>query len=167
MHTYIDRLATLPDTLLLAHAHTRYLGDLSGGQHILRRVQRRFPASSPAVGFDFYAFDDAPKLKAEFRAALDCVPVSTQLTSAIVDEANHAFLLNATLFDALVSPDLLPQSEEVHPLHPKILAKPPVNLGYTPIFILSAASALLLALRFHFAPADIASLPAQPIPAIV
>ncbi|EPQ29091.1 uncharacterized protein PFL1_03380 [Pseudozyma flocculosa PF-1] len=66
---------------LIVHAYTRYLGDLSGGQHILKKVAKRWPceveeqpsSESTALGdgFDFYRFKEAA-----------AVPLTTTATGA-------------------------------------------------------------------------------------
>ncbi|SPO20482.1 related to Heme oxygenase [Ustilago trichophora] len=102
--------------LLLSHAYTRYLGDLSGGQHIVRKVSKRFPIDPtiPASGFAFYAFQ-GPDLKTRFRTAIETAfthassPSSDQqanLTTELVQEANQAFSLNTQLFESLLPPEL-------------------------------------------------------------
>ena len=61
---YVERLreieATQPE-LLVAHAYVRYLGDLSGGQH-LRRIVRRALALQGAAGTCFYDFGDTSQM---------------------------------------------------------------------------------------------------------
>uniref|UniRef100_A0A6U7LP70 Uncharacterized protein n=1 Tax=Haptolina brevifila TaxID=156173 RepID=A0A6U7LP70_9EUKA len=52
-------------------------------------------------GTRFYVFDNVPDAKAfkrHYRAGLDGLPVSEALASALVDEANAAFVLNMELF---------------------------------------------------------------------
>ncbi|KAN0060246.1 hypothetical protein ACQY0O_007575 [Thecaphora frezii] len=75
-HGYVHHLVSLiqPDApsseeregdqvgLLLSHAYTRYLGDLSGGQHILKKVAKKWPCDGDVVarlgdGFEFYRFE--------------------------------------------------------------------------------------------------------------
>ncbi|CBQ68208.1 related to Heme oxygenase [Sporisorium reilianum SRZ2] len=107
---YARRLSALASDgdRLLAHAYTRYLGDLSGGQHILRKVSRRFP--HPSAGFAFYAFDDKD-LKRRFRDALEHAPLAG--VESVVHEANAAFGLNTQLFESLLPPELrMEQLEE-------------------------------------------------------
>lgn len=55
---YTARLRTLADTepaALLAHAYVRYLGDLSGGQFIKRRIAKAYGLEDRA-GLSFYDF---------------------------------------------------------------------------------------------------------------
>ncbi|EPQ54525.1 heme oxygenase-like protein [Gloeophyllum trabeum ATCC 11539] len=118
---YTARLHTVAHShpaLLLAHAYVRYLGDLSGGQTIKRRLAKAYgldPADRPGV--QFYAFHqpassaapgtqgDLKRLKEWFRAGMDSgVGDDAQLKAAMLDEANIAFALNAGLFDALRAP---------------------------------------------------------------
>src|SRR5690606_18540080 len=71
---YIERIETLdPEWAggFIAHHYTRYLGDLSGGQHIYKVMQRRFDLGIDGVRF--YLFDDIAdpaEFKNEYRAAL-------------------------------------------------------------------------------------------------
>ncbi len=52
----IDELAASPDpSRLLAHAYVRYLGDLSGGQFIRRRISKAYGLDDSA-GVSFYEF---------------------------------------------------------------------------------------------------------------
>ena len=57
---------------LIAHAYTRYLGDLSGGQ-ILQRLLARSLQLRPAelTFYDFPRFSDLDALKTDYRKALD------------------------------------------------------------------------------------------------
>lgn len=99
--------------LILSHAYVRYMGDLSGGQHIVRRLSKLFPIySSNAVssqqnqGFRFYSFISTGKssnaLKDMIRDRLDAIDLNQSEIKAIVDEASQAFLLNGKVLDSLV-----------------------------------------------------------------
>lgn len=109
---YADRLRDLADrdpTLLIAHAYTRYLGDLSGGQ-LLRRGAARclgLTATPGTPGLEFYDFPAIPDLdayKRQFRTRLDALPLRPDQAAAVVDEARRAFADTAALFNAL-APD--------------------------------------------------------------
>lgn len=107
---YCSRLTTLHPTLLLAHAYTRFLGDLSGGQHIVRKASKRFPC---AEGFAFYAFTaPAAELKARFRSAMERAELGEGGVERLVGEANTAFDLNTGLFEALLPAALRIEVEE-------------------------------------------------------
>jgi heme oxygenase (biliverdin-producing, ferredoxin) len=103
---YIDRLDTIAATnplLLLSHAYTRYLGDLSGGK-VLARVARRALNLGKHDGLAFYDFEHIPSAKVfkdEYRQALDNLNLTPQDVHALVQEANVAFLLNMRLFEEL------------------------------------------------------------------
>lgn len=103
---YIDRLDAIAATnplLLLAHAYTRYLGDLSGGK-VLARVARRALNLGKHDGLAFYDFEHIPSAKVfkdEYRRALDNLNLTSQDVHALVQEANVAFLLNMRLFEEL------------------------------------------------------------------
>jgi heme oxygenase len=84
----------------VAHHYTRYLGDLSGGQHIGRVVARAYPD----LPIRFYTFDRiaSPKaVKEAYRARLDAAPWSDEERDRIVDEVRAAYALNTELFAQL------------------------------------------------------------------
>lgn len=103
---YMDRISEVsekrPD-LLVAHAYTRYLGDLSGGQ-ILKKIAQRAMNLQSRNGLAFYEFDDIKdeqQFKQDYKLALDSLPVDTKVSRQIVAEANVAFTLNMKLFQEL------------------------------------------------------------------
>ena len=94
--------ATQPE-LLIAHSYTRYLGDLSGGQ-ILKKIAQRAMNLGEGQGTDFYEFQDIPDekaFKANYRQALDELPIDDATADRIVDEANATFGMNMKLFQEL------------------------------------------------------------------
>lgn len=104
---YADRVrtcATLFPERLVAHAYTRYLGDLSGGR-IAARVARwvlRFPTSEGLSFFEYQGVEPAP-MRRRFKAGIDAVPVSPELADQLVEETRLAFELHRALADALMS----------------------------------------------------------------
>lgn len=105
---YVDRIHNIGKTqpeLLVAHAYTRYLGDLSGGQ-ILKKIAKNAMNLSEGEGTKFYDFDliaDEKSFKFIYRNALDSIPVNTNLMQDIIAEANVAFSLNMKIFQELDS----------------------------------------------------------------
>lgn len=104
---YANHLRALADTnpdLLLAHAYTRYLGDLSGGQ-ILRRFAARLlgrPETGPGLAFyDFPEVTDIDACKASLRGLLDEVAVDADGVDALVAAARDAFARNGAVFAEL------------------------------------------------------------------
>lgn len=83
---------------LIAHAYTRYLGDLSGGL-ILQKLLARSLALQPAelTFYDFPRFTDPAALKAGYRMALDDAGVRATDPEAVIEEGAIAFSLNIDL----------------------------------------------------------------------
>lgn len=109
---YIDRIEAIAKerpVLLLAHAYTRYLGDLSGGKILARVAKRALMLDSGSNGLtEGLAFYDFPLLqgsvkafKDQYRQALNDLDFDEGVIQAIVAEANVAFLLNMRLFEEL------------------------------------------------------------------
>jgi len=112
---YIHRLHNVAKNdplLLLSHAYTRYLGDLSGGR-VLQRVARKAlkleekkcKDGKILSGLDFYDFlnIENPKVfKNDYRLALDGLSdLDERQVSKLVGEANVAFVLNMRVFEEL------------------------------------------------------------------
>lgn len=103
---YIERMEHVAKTeplLLLSHAYTRYLGDLSGGR-ILSRVARK-ALHLDKDGLRFYHFDNIANIKQfkdNYRLQLDGLThVNTPQMERVVAEANVAFVLNMRMFEEL------------------------------------------------------------------
>ena len=99
----IKELSEKRPDLLVGHAYTRYLGDLSGGQ-ILKKIAQRAMNLQSTKGLSFYEFtqiSDEQKFKMEYKAALDALPVTSDGSKQIVAEANVAFNLNMKVFQEL------------------------------------------------------------------
>ena len=110
---YVDRireLASSDPVCLIAHAYTRYMGDLSGGQ-ALKRVVRSALELPEGVGTAFYEFDQIPTIedkkafKEKYRQTLDSLAIDEDTINRIVDEANYAFMLNRNVVNEL-EPDV-------------------------------------------------------------
>ncbi|MGY3447854.1 biliverdin-producing heme oxygenase [Bradyrhizobium sp. USDA 4353] len=87
---------------LLAHAYTRYLGDLSGGQIIKKILARSL--SLPHEALSFYEFPEIaniPRFKGAYRDALEQAGAAMTEHAVVVEEAATAFQLNITLSQAL------------------------------------------------------------------
>ncbi|BFM39716.1 heme oxygenase (biliverdin-producing) [Synechocystis sp. LKSZ1] len=111
--TYVSRIQEIAQTqpeLLIAHAYTRYLGDLSGGQ-ALSRIVRSALKLPEGQGTAFYEFEQIPTIEAKrafkenYRQALDALSLSPEQVEAIVAEANLAFALNRDVMHDL-EPDV-------------------------------------------------------------
>jgi heme oxygenase len=109
---YIDRLNHVAETdplLLLSHAYTRYLGDLSGGRVLQRVAQKALqlpkPKDGEPSGLQFYDFPNIPEgaktFKDWYRQTLDGLELSELDIAKLVGEANVAFLMNMRVFEEL------------------------------------------------------------------
>lgn len=101
---YVGRIEDVSDHLprYVAHHYTRYLGDLSGGQLIAKRVAGHYGATDDQLSFSrFDAIDRPGPFKVEYRRGLDSLEFDDHDEAALIDEAKRAFRLNADVFDAL------------------------------------------------------------------
>nr|QOS04597.1 heme oxygenase [Sarcopeltis skottsbergii] len=105
---YINRIHEIGKNqpeLLIAHAYTRYIGDLSGGQ-ILKKIAQNAMQLNGTKGVSFYNFSsikDDKAFKKKYRDALDNAPIDEHQISQIIAEANTAFNLNMRIFQELNS----------------------------------------------------------------
>ena len=103
---YIERIRQLGEQnpeLLVAHSYTRYLGDLSGGQVILK-IARRSLGLKNRDGLRFFDFDeieDSKSFKKEYRNRLNNLQLSEIQERGIIEEAKNVFALNQSLFEEL------------------------------------------------------------------
>jgi heme oxygenase len=98
---YADRIAKAAGgdgARLIAHAYTRYLGDLSGGQILQRLLARSLQLRPAELSFyEFPRFYDLEALKADYRRALDRAGALFPDGDAIVEEGAIAFSHNIAL----------------------------------------------------------------------
>ena len=98
---YAKRIAKATEgdgTRLIAHAYTRYLGDLSGGQILQRLLARSLELQPSELSFyDFARFSDLDALKANYRQAIDSAGALAPDPQAVIEEGAIAFSLNIDL----------------------------------------------------------------------
>ncbi|XP_068177124.1 heme oxygenase-like [Antennarius striatus] len=103
---YCHRLRQIGDEnpgLLVAHAYTRYLGDLSGGQ-VLGRIAQKSMGLKSREGLSFFEFPgvSSPNLfKQLYRSRMNSVELTEEERKAVLDEAVRAFEFNIQVFDDL------------------------------------------------------------------
>lgn len=96
---YCDRMRELCFTWpggFVAHHYTRYLGDLSGGQYLVRAIEKRLglDAQTGTAFYDFTAVADLTAFKVAYRARLDAAPWSAEERARIITETALAYDLN-------------------------------------------------------------------------
>ncbi|MCW4385750.1 biliverdin-producing heme oxygenase [Salinibacterium sp. SYSU T00001] len=101
---YCERMREVADWNggVIAHHYTRYLGDLSGGQHIGRLMQRHFGLDDEGVAF--YRFDgiaSPTEFKDAYRAGLDAIAWDAAERDRVIDEVIVAYDFNTRLFHDL------------------------------------------------------------------
>uniref|UniRef100_A0A8B9KHM1 heme oxygenase (biliverdin-producing) n=1 Tax=Astyanax mexicanus TaxID=7994 RepID=A0A8B9KHM1_ASTMX len=104
---YVDRIHEVGQTdpvLLVAHAYTRYMGDLSGGQVLKKVAQRALRLPPTGEGVKFYEFDSihsAKAFKQLYRSRMNELELDAQTKEKLVQEAVLAFQFNMEVFDEL------------------------------------------------------------------
>ncbi|XP_016043131.1 heme oxygenase 2 [Erinaceus europaeus] len=104
---YVERIRYVGQNepeLLVAHAYTRYMGDLSGGQVLKKVAQRALKLPTTGEGTQFYLFENvsnAQQFKQLYRARMNTLDLSMKTKEKIVEEANKAFEYNMQIFNEL------------------------------------------------------------------
>ncbi|KAJ7992753.1 hypothetical protein DPEC_G00281940 [Dallia pectoralis] len=89
--------------LLMAHAYTRYLGDLSGGQ-VLGKITQKSLGLSSGEGMSFFSFPGVSspnRFKQLYRSRMNSIELTEVEREAMLEEAVRAFELNIQVFDDL------------------------------------------------------------------
>ncbi|XP_037544311.1 heme oxygenase 2 [Nematolebias whitei] len=104
---YMDRIHQVGQedpVLLVAHAYTRYMGDLSGGQVLKKVAQRALKLPPTGEGVEFYKFDgihSAKAFKQLYRSRMNELDLDMETKRRLVDEAVKAFQFNMEVFEEL------------------------------------------------------------------
>lgn len=86
---------------LIAHHYTRYLGDLSGGQMIAKRVKKQHGFERAGIAFyDFSELGDIAQFKQAYRAVLDELGkgLDEAERARMIDEVRAAYRFNTEVF---------------------------------------------------------------------
>ncbi|XP_049601555.1 heme oxygenase 2 isoform X1 [Syngnathus scovelli] len=100
----IHRVGQEDPALLVAHAYTRYMGDLSGGQVLKKVAQRALKLPPTGEGLEFYQFDaidNAKAFKQLYRSRMNELELDVDTKKSLVDEAVKAFQFNMEVFEEL------------------------------------------------------------------
>jgi heme oxygenase len=117
---YVDRInevsADWPGGYI-AHAYTRYLGDLSGGQAFGKAARRNYGFEGEGASFYDFADIKSPKaFKDEYRSRLDAVDLTEAEKARVVEEILLAYDHNGAVLAALG------QGLGRNPFEPKVIA---------------------------------------------
>uniref|UniRef100_A0A3Q0SHN9 heme oxygenase (biliverdin-producing) n=1 Tax=Amphilophus citrinellus TaxID=61819 RepID=A0A3Q0SHN9_AMPCI len=120
---YVDRIHQVGQedpVLLVAHAYTRYMGDLSGGQVLKKVAQRALKLPATGEGLEFYQFDaihSAKEFKQLYRSRMNELELDMETKKRLVDEAVKAFLFNIEELEEIgktIQEDVLDAGMPVH-----------------------------------------------------
>ena len=90
--------------VLLSHAYTCYISDLSGGKTLAEKAKKVLNLQGTESGLEFYQFDEIPsakKFKDGYRQALDKMYLTDAEIEWLIAEANVAFVLKMRIFEEL------------------------------------------------------------------
>ncbi len=94
---YLAHIEQSDELALIAHSYVRYLGDLSGGFMIQKRIKSAFQLTDK--GFDFYVFEVDPiAFKNMYKSKLNDLNLDLD---KFVEIANTIFELNYNLFEEI------------------------------------------------------------------
>ncbi|XP_072549457.1 heme oxygenase 1a [Salminus brasiliensis] len=103
---YAERLREIGSNspnLLVAHAYTRYLGDLSGGQ-VLGKITQKTMGLSGNDGVAFFTFPEVTsphRFKQMYRSRMNSIELTEEERRKVLDEAVRAFEFNIEVFNDL------------------------------------------------------------------
>ncbi len=106
---HLRGIARTEPYLLAAHAYTRYLGDLAGGQ-ILKPMAKLALGLPGPEGLSFYEFPlvgDLAAMRTSYRQKLDGLPLSEREQQRMVQEACLSFEWNQIILSSLPSPGVV------------------------------------------------------------
>lgn len=104
---YVERIHQVGQedpVLLVAHAYTRYMGDLSGGQILKKVAQRALKLPPTGEGLEFYRFEgihSAKAFKQLYRSRMNELELDMETKKRLVDEAVKAFHFNIEVFEEI------------------------------------------------------------------
>ncbi|KAF9434921.1 heme oxygenase (decycling) 1 [Entomortierella beljakovae] len=104
--SYIDALERCDTTkpeLLIAHCYVRYLGDLSGGQILSKKLQKHnnLPEGKGVAFYTFGNIEDKESFKELYRKRLNQVAVDSETYIEIIEESQQAFVKVIDIFQEL------------------------------------------------------------------
>lgn len=101
---YVRRLQNVADRgapAFVAHHYTRYMGDMSGGQHLGPAIARAYRLNGDGHRFFVFAGIDASAGRNRYRELLDRVAWSAGERDAFVAEVSRAYRLNIAVLREL------------------------------------------------------------------
>lgn len=99
---YVGRILDAAPGQFVAHHYVRYLGDLSGGQHIAKVIKKQFELDGAGLAFyDFTRLGDPDAFKNAYRTKLNEAGWDSVGRAELIAEALRAYDLNTRLLQEL------------------------------------------------------------------
>ncbi|KAF9927813.1 heme oxygenase (decycling) 1 [Linnemannia zychae] len=103
--TYINAIQSCASSpypeRLIAHSYVRYLGDLSGGQMLSKKLQKynELPEGQGVAFYHFEQIEDVDQFKEMYRKRLNQIEVDDTVREMILNEAQETFVRNIDIFE--------------------------------------------------------------------
>ncbi|KAF7729783.1 Heme oxygenase 2 [Apophysomyces ossiformis] len=147
----LEKACAIHPALLIAHSYSRYLGDLSGGQLLAKRLKKHVLGLNESdgdwdseEGLEFYRFTNIgnhQEFKAIYRERLNAAKVNAKTRDLIVDEAVRSFELNIGVFDEVHA---LSQANKLLPTVGNTVTNSPVDRVRSATFWVTAVTAVAI-----------------------
>ncbi|XP_008328986.1 heme oxygenase 1a [Cynoglossus semilaevis] len=143
-HRYERRLREIGRTnplLLVPHAYTRYLGDLSGGQ-VLGKITQKCLGLNDSEGTQFFSFpavSSPNRFKQLYRSRMNSIGLTEQEKTEVLEEAVTAFQLNIQVFDDLQKMLNVTTAEQPNAPRPPTALLSPTNVKQLTVGLCVAA----------------------------
>ncbi|HVL32376.1 MAG TPA: biliverdin-producing heme oxygenase [Actinomycetota bacterium] len=95
---FAARIESVEPVAFVAHHYTRYLADLSGGLIIAAALRRSWGLNGEGMRlYDFSGIGDVNEFKANYRDALDALPLDAQGKLSFIEEVMVAYGFNVAI----------------------------------------------------------------------
>lgn len=102
---HLEEISRTEPLLLIAHAYTRYLGDLSGGAILKNHIVKRWPNAVNFYNFDAllkeHSLNSKMELKNLYKAKMNSIDMTPRELNSLIKEGYSAFRFAGKLFDAI------------------------------------------------------------------
>lgn len=99
---FVNRIMTVEPVRYIAHHYNRYLADLSGGLMISAALRQAWRLDGAGLTYyDFTTLGDPNEFKADYREAMDALPLDTSGKLELLEEVMVAYEFNIAMTSIL------------------------------------------------------------------